>query len=98
MKNVVNVKVATHDNYLNGKSAEGIDGKIPLWDKDNHGKWTSYGADGSMSKPYNSATWIQSNMPPSPQNTMSDKDTMDITIFINTHQRASYKGLTIEDN
>ena len=104
-------KLATHDNYLNGKklyakkcalchgkNGEGINGKIPLWGKDNHGKWTSYGADGSMSKLHNSATWIQSNMPPSQQNTMNDKDTMDITIFINTHQRASYKGFTIEDN
>ncbi len=104
-------KTATHDNYLSGKklyakkcalchgkNGEGVNGKIPLWGKDSHGKWTSYGADGSMSKLHNSATWIQSNMPPSPQNTMSDQDTMDITIYMNTHQRASYKGFTIEDN
>ncbi len=101
----------THKNYLNGKklyedkcaSCHGInvDGNgvfPPLWGKDKNGKWLSYTADGSMAKLENAAVWIQDNMPLSSPGSLNDKETVDITLYINSHQRADYKGFKVEDN
>ncbi len=97
-------KNVTHQNYLNGKilyskkcaSCHGNDGQgqnifPPLWgDK-------SYTADGSMAKLSNGATWIQDNMPPNNAN-LTDKEVVDITLYINAQQRPDYQDFKIEDN
>ncbi len=104
-------KKVTHKNYLNGKklydtkcaSCHGIDGKgdknfPPLWGKDKNGKWLSYTADGSMAKLPNGATWIQDNMPLGNPRTLTDKESVDITLYINAQKRANYNGFKVEDN
>lgn len=102
---------ATYKNYLNGEklykqkcaschgqNGEGVDGLIPLWGKDKDGKWLAYGADGSMAKLNNSATWMQDNMPLTEARTLSDQEAADVALFINTHERKSYKDFKVEDN
>jgi len=102
---------ATHQNYLKGKelyqkkcavchgqSGEGTDNFPALWGKDKNGKWLSYGADGSMAKLKNSATWIQDNMPFKQERTLNDQDAADVALFINAQERKSYKGFEVKDN
>jgi len=97
-------KKATHKNYLNGKrlymkkcaSCHGNDGQgrgtfPPLWGN------TSYTADGSMAKLPNAATWIQDNMPLNNAH-LTDKESADITLYINAQSRPEYKGFKVEDN
>lgn len=97
-------KQVTHKNYLNGRklyiakcaSCHGKDGQgmqhmPPLWGD------MSYTADGSMAKLPNGATWIQDNMPLGNPN-LSDKEVVDITLFINAQPRVDYRGFKIEKN
>jgi len=101
----------SHKNYLNGKklyenkcaSCHGVDGKgvgtFPsLWGRDKEGHWLSYTADGSMAKLPNGATWIQDNMPLGNPQTLSDDEVVDITLYINAQERATYNGFKVEDN
>ena len=102
---------ATHKNYIHGQKlykakcmmCHGINGegnKItpPLWGKDKNGKWLSYTADGSMSKLDNNAVWIQSNMPLHQEKSLSDRDAIDLSLFINSHERANMGTYTIKNN
>jgi len=100
----------THSNYINGKklyeqkcamchgkNGDGL-GRFPaLWGKKD-GKWLSYTADGSMAKLENAAIWIQDNMPLNNSNSLSDDEVVDITLYVNSHNRAKYKGYKVEDN
>jgi len=102
---------ATHENYVAGKeiyqnkcaachgqNGEGTDSFPALWGKDKHGHWLSYGADGSMAKLKNSATWIQDNMPFQQERTLSDQEAADVALFVNAQERKSYKGYEVKDN
>lgn len=102
---------ATHQNYLNGKklyevkcaschgiNGEGVGGQVPLWGKSANGKWLSYGADGSMAKLNNSATWMQDNMPLGQERTLVDQEVADIALYINSHERKANKDFKVEDN
>ncbi len=104
-------KKVTHKNYLNGKklyerkcaschskNGNGNGSFPPLWGKDKNGQWLSYTADGSMAKLQNGATWIQDNMPLGKSNTLTDEETVDITLYINAQERASYKDFKVKDN
>jgi thiosulfate dehydrogenase len=104
-------KKVTHKNYINGKklynqkcaSCHEINGEEtenypPLWGKDKNGNWLSYTADGSMAKLPNGATWIQDNMPLNNPGSLTDKEVVDITLYINAQERASYKGFKVENN
>jgi len=104
-------KNVTHANYLNGKklyenkcaSCHGINGSgnqafPPLWGKNEKGEWLSYTADGSMAKLENAATWIQDNMPLNNERSLTDQETVDITLYIDSHKRADYRGFRVEDN
>jgi len=103
-------KKVKYSNFLNGKklyrekcaSCHGLNGKgnndfPPLWGKDKDGKWLSYTADGSMAKLPNAATWIQDNMPLN-NTTLTDDEVVDITLYINSQDRANYRGFKVEDN
>ncbi len=102
---------ATHENYLHGQklykakctACHGINGegnKItpPLWGKDANGKWLSYTADGSMSKLDNSAVWIQSNMPMYQANTLSDREAINLSLYINSQERVNLGSYSIKNN
>jgi len=102
---------ATHKNYKHGQKlyeaqcmmCHGIKGKgnkltPPLWGKDKNGKWLSYTADGSMSKLDNNAVWIQSNMPLYQEKTLSDKDAIDLSLYINSQERANIGTYGIKNN
>ncbi len=98
-------KKVTHQNYLNGKklyeskcaschgqNGEGVSSFPPLWGD------LSYTADGSMAKLSNGATWIQDNMPLETPQTLTNSETVDITLYINAQDRATYNGFRVEDN
>ena len=104
-------KNVTHANYLNGKklyenrcaSCHGINGSgnqafPPLWGKNEKGEWLSYTADGSMAKLENAATWIQDNMPFATPRSLTDQETVDITLYVNSNKRADYKEFKVKDN
>ncbi len=104
-------KKATHEDYVDGEklylqkcaSCHGINGDgndlfPPLWGRDKDGKWLSYTADGSMAKLSHGATWIQDNMPLNSKEKLSDKEVMQITLYIDAQPRESYKGFSIEKN
>ena len=104
-------KKVSHKNYINGKklyekkcalchdkNGDGNGSFPPLWGKDKNGQWLSYTADGSMAKLPNGATWIQDNMPLGKPNTLTDQETVDITLYIDAQERADYKGFKVKDN
>ncbi|AKF25061.1 hypothetical protein YH65_06380 [Sulfurovum lithotrophicum] len=105
------IRRATHANYLEGEklfkakcaACHGVNGAgnkmtPPLWGKDADGRWLSYTADGSMSKLDNSAVWIQSNMPLHQANTLSDKEAIDLSLYINAQERANLGTYSIKNN
>ena len=96
-------KKATHKNYVSGKQiyanqcsachgekGEGLMTFPPLWGKSTKGKWLSYNAGAGMSKLDKSAAWIQSNMPLGAGNSLSDQQSADVALYINTHKRADF--------
>ena len=96
-------KKATHANYLNGKklygqkcaschgaNGQGIGNFPPLWGKDAKGNWLSYNTGAGMSKLPKGATWIQLKMPLGQGGTLSDADTVDITLYVDAQERADF--------
>ena len=94
---------ATAKNYQNGKTiyntqcaachgdkGQGVATFPPLWGKDAQGKWLSYNAGAGMSKLDKSAAWIQSNMPKGAGGTLSDQDSADVALYINTQERDDF--------
>jgi len=73
-----------------GENGEGVADFPPLWGKDKKGNWLSYNAGAGMSKLDKSAAWIQSNMPMGAGNSLSDQESADVALFINTHERAEF--------
>ena len=96
-------KKVTHANYLNGKRlygqkcapCHGINGQgvgtfPPLWGKNAKGEWLSYNTGAGMSKLPKGATWIQLKMPSGQERTLSDAETVDITLYVNAQERADF--------
>ena len=102
-------KKATHDNYLNGKklfatkcamchgqNGEGMAAFPPLWGKNAKGEWLAYNTGAGMSKLNKGAAWVQSNMPLGQGNSLNDKESADIMLYVNAQERADFdlaKGL-----
>ena len=96
-------KKATHANYLNGKKiyatkcaschgdhGQGMGNFPPLWGKDAKGGWLSYNTGAGMSKLPKGATWIQLKMPLGQGGTLSDADTVDVTLYVDAQERADF--------
>lgn len=92
------IKKATNENYKRGKSlydqkcaachqknGQGLGTAFPpLWgDK-------SYNSGAGMSKLNKMTTWIMYNMPQGQEGTLSLKDAVDITIYVDSHERPSF--------
>jgi len=107
-------KKATHENYINGKklyntkcaSCHGMNGQgmgtvfPPVWGKDKNGKWYAYSTGAGMSKLHKGAAWVQSNMPMGQGNTLSDKESADIMLYVNAQPHANFnlnKGLQAKE-
>jgi len=103
-------KKATHENYLNGKklynskcaSCHGKTGAgmgtvfPPLWGNDKKGGSLAYNTGAGMSKLHKGAAWVQSNMPLGRGNSLSDKESADIMLYVNAQPHADFnldKGL-----
>lgn len=92
------IKKATHQNFLNGKklyeekclachleNGEGIEGAFPpVWGD------RSYNSGAGLSKLDKAAIWLQYNMPLADGGSLSDQEAVDITIYINAHDRPNF--------
>ena len=97
------VRKATSKNYKAGQklytkqcaSCHGLKGQgvtpfPPLWGKGEGGRWRSYNAGAGMSKLPKAARWIQSNMPYGQGESLTLQESVDLSIYINAQERASF--------